>query len=94
MAIINIGIETEHTNHWSYEVQVEEGGKNTDYQVTLSFADYDLWSHGRVAPERVIKAVFKFLQQHQSISKLKAKFDCATLRRLFPQVDSELPTMI
>jgi len=94
MTQIEIGTETEGRNNWGYEVRVREKGCSHDYQVTLSWPDYDLWSHGRVAPEKVVRAVFEFLLLHESASSILSKFDCSLIRRYFPEVDAELPKMI
>lgn len=91
---IHIGTETEGANRWTYEVRIAQDGQTFDYQVSLGWADYDLWSHGRVAPERVVRAAFEFLLAHESASSIMAKFDCAVIRRYFPEVDAELPKMI
>ena len=90
MASIEIGTETEEKNHWRYEVQVKEKGQRHSYDVTLSWSDYDLWSHGRVAPEKVVHAAFKFLLQREPADDILSKFDCSLIRRYFPEVDTEL----
>lgn len=94
MAQIEIGQETEGPNRWSYDVTVHDEGKTYTYDVTLSWSDYDLWSRGRVAPERVVKAAFNFLLSKESADSILSKFDCALIRRYFPEVDSELPGML
>lgn len=94
MAEIEVGEETEASNHWAYTVSVFDAGRKHDYAVTLSFQDYDLWSRGRVAPSRVVHAVFEFLLANESASSILAKFDCSVIRRYFPQVDQELPEML
>lgn len=94
MPQIDIGAETEHQNHWAYDVHVAEKGRRFDYRVTLGFADYDLWSHGRVAPEKVVRAAFLFLLQRESATKILERFDCALIRRYFPEVDRELPGLL
>ncbi len=94
MAKIEVGTETEGKNHWGYQVSVKENGCCHDYQVTLSWPDYDLWSHGRVAPERVVRAAFEFLLQREPATSILSKFDCSLIRRYFPEVDAELPRMI
>jgi len=94
MATIEIGTETEGNNHWAYEVTVRDDGRLYHYHVTLSWSDYDLWSHGRVAPERVVRAAFDFLLEKEPPSSILAKFDCALIRRFFPEVDRELPGKI
>lgn len=94
MATIEIDNEKEGHNNWAYQVRVKERDCSYDHQVTLSWPDYDLWSHGRVAPEKVVKAAFEFLLQREPASSIIAKFDCSLIRRYFPEVDSELPRMI
>lgn len=94
MATIEIGTETEGKNHWAYEVAVRDNGHVYRYQVTLGWSDYDLWSHGRVAPERVVKAALGFLLEKEPAESIQSKFDCAVIRRYFPEVDRELPGKI
>jgi len=94
MATINVGTETEGSNHWAYDVQVQDNGHRYEYRVTLGWSDYDLWSHGRVAPERVVKAAFEFLLQREEASSIQPRFDCSVIRRLFNEVDRELPKLI
>ena len=92
MADIEIGTETEEAAGWRYPVRLFAGGKTYDFDVTLSFADYDHWSHGRVPPSRVVEAAFGFLLDNEPASAILSKFDCSVIRRYFPQVDAELPT--
>lgn len=94
MTSIEIGTETEGKNHWGYQVSVQENGHSHNYRVTLSWPDYDLWSHGRVAPEKVVHAAFEFLLEREPASSILAKFDCSLIRRYFPEVDAELPKMV
>lgn len=92
--MIEIGTETEGHNNWGYQVAVRQDGQRHEYQVTLSWPDYDLWSHGRVAPEKVVKAAFEFLLERETATSILPKFDCALIRRYFPEVDAELPTLL
>ena len=62
--------------------------------MTLSWSDYDLWSHGRVAPEKAVHAAFKFLLAHEPAMSILARFDCSLIRRYFPNVDRELPSLL
>jgi hypothetical protein len=94
MPEIEVATETEGHNHWSYRVRVREGGRGYEYHVTLSWSDYDLWSKGRVAPERVIRAAFQFLLEREPASSILSKFDCALIRRYFSEVDRLLPRMV
>ena len=94
MAIIEIGTETEGKNHWAYDVRVSEGELDYRYTVTLNWSDYDHWSHGRVAPEKVVRAAFEFLLAKEPASSILPKFDCSLIRRYFPEVDTQLPKMV
>jgi len=94
MANIDIARETQGDNCWEYEVHVLDQGRSFDYQVTLNWSDYDHWSHGRVAPQTVVRAVFEFLLAKEAASCILPKFDCSLIRRYFPEVDKELPKMV
>lgn len=93
MPEIEIGPEQEEASRWTYAVRVFDAGRTHDFDVSLSFADYDHWSHGRVAPSRVVEAAFAFLLEREPPASILAKFDCSVIRRYFPEVDRELPTM-
>ena len=94
MARIQIGTETEGLNCWAYEVKIQSQGQSYDSRVTLSWSDYDLWSHGRVAPQRVVRAAIEFMLARSTTSTILPKFDCSLLRRYFPEIDRELPKMV
>ena len=93
-AEIEIGPETQGKNCWTYQVRVFQGGQTFDYDVTLGWMDYDLWSHGRVAPNRVVRAIFEFLLSRESALSILPRFDCALVRRYFPEGDGELPKLL
>ncbi|MEX0775587.1 MAG: hypothetical protein WD042_07710 [Phycisphaeraceae bacterium] len=94
MATITIGTETQSGNAWIYDATVQDGGRTFHFVVTLNWSDYDLWSHGRVRPERVVEKLFEFLLDRESAVSIMPKFDCAVARRYFPEVDRELPAMV
>jgi len=94
MAEIEIGRETEGDGKWTYKVYVYADGKRRQYNVTLGWSDYDLWSKGRVAPQHVVRAAFEFLLARESASSILGKFDCSVIRRYFPEVDNVLPGMV
>ena len=94
MAEIEIGTETEGAKGWSYDVRVFDNGRSHRYEVTLSFSDYDLWSHGRVPPSKVVEKAFEFLLANEPATSILSRFDCSVIRRYFPSVDKELPKMV
>ncbi len=94
MATIQIHSEQESNRGWSFAVRVEDDGDIHDYDVTLSWADYDLWSRGQVAPEKVVRAAFEFLLDREPPTAILQKFDCAVIRRYFPEVDKEIGSFL
>jgi hypothetical protein len=91
MANIKVKTETDSNQSWTFTVEVNDGGRKYDYTVTLGWSDYDHWSHGRIAPEKVIRAAFEFLLEREPASAILSEFDCAVIRRYFPEVDHDLP---
>ncbi|QDU32602.1 hypothetical protein KS4_06360 [Poriferisphaera corsica] len=91
MPEINIGTEIENSNSWIYDVAVKDSDSTFQYKVTLNFADYELWCGGTIPPSKVVHKAFLFLLQNEPASAIMSKFDCAVIRRYFPQVDKELP---
>lgn len=94
MAMIDVKTEEDLERGWRFGVGVTDGGDEQAFDVTLSWSDYDLWSHGQVPPERVVRAAFEFLLQREPLGAILRKFDCAVIRRYFPDVDKTLPKLL
>ena len=94
MHTIHIDHETEVHQGWCYQVRVISAGEEHRFQVTMSWAEHDWWSHGRVPPEKVVRAAMLFLLEREPVEAIFKKFDCAVIRRYFPEVDQELPKLI
>jgi len=95
MTIIDVKTEQDTGRGWAFDVVVDDDdGQRHEYQVTLSWPDYDLWCHGQVAPERVVRAAFRFLLEKESAEMILSRFDCAVIRRYFPEVDKQLPAFL
>lgn len=95
MTAVNVQTETETPRGWTFAVEVlDDAGRRHAYTVRLSWSDYDHWSHGRVAPEKVVAGAFDFLLAREPASAILSDFDCAVIRRYFPEVDRELPRMV
>lgn len=94
MAEITIGPETELSGCWSYEVDLFDDGRHYRFTVTLNWRDYDHWSRGQTSPETVVRAVLRFLLAHESAQSWPAGFDCASIRRRFPQIDDRVSEML
>ena len=94
MTQIEVKHEVEGRNEWRYKVTLTDDGTTYNYDVSLNWQDYDLWTRGRVAPNRVIHAAFTFLLEREPASSIMSKFDCSVIRRYLPQVDAELPKLL
>ena len=94
MAEINVKTETENAQSWTFNVEVGDGPRNHEYDVTLNWSDYEHWSRGQVAPEKVVRAAFEFLLAREPATAIMSRFDCAVIRRYFPEVDKELPKLL
>ena len=93
MPRILIKTEIEKNNGWDFEVEVHDPDAH-HFQVSLNWSDYDLWSRGKVAPEKVVEGAFRFLLEREPADAIFKRFDCAVIRRYFPEVDKTLPGMI
>lgn len=94
MTEIDVKTEQDVNRGWAFGVQVRDGGRTFDYDVTLSWSDYDHWCRGQSAPSQVVKAIFEFLLLQEPASAILPKFDCSVVRRYFPAIDQELPGLI
>ncbi len=92
--VIHVDREVEAHQGWRYTIRLTQGQQVRRYEVTLSWVEHDLWSHGRVPPEKVVRAAMKFLLEREPAQAIMNKFDCAVIRRYFPEVDRELPKLI
>lgn len=94
MAEISVKTESDSGRGWTFHVQIDDNGRAHTYDVTLSWSDYDLWCRGQVAPERVVQAAMQFLLEREPATAILPRFDCAIIRRYFPEVDKKLPEML
>jgi len=94
MADVELGPETESPAGWSYEATVFSNGRVHHCVLSLSFQDYDLWCRGQHAPSRVAQAALAFFLERESSEGIPDRLDCATFRRTFPTIDSELPGQV
>ncbi len=94
MVNIEVQTETDTARGWTFNVTVTKNNQPSVYEVSLSWSDYDHWSHGRVAPERVVVAAMAYAIEAEGLDELGTRFDCARLRRIWPAIDQELPTRL
>ncbi len=81
---------------WAFQVAVRhEAARESIHRITLSWADYDLWSPGGSdPPARVVEAAVRFLIDHLGGETLPASFDASIARRRVAGADQSIPRMI
>ncbi len=96
MPQIEIISEQEHGKAWQFLVQVlDDEGNLRKHTVTLSWADYNLWSpDGGDEPVKVAEAVMLFLISRLGAAGIDAKIEASIARRKFPDADAAIPTLI
>ncbi len=77
---------------WSCEVTVDQGGEQTQYEVTLTGADLERWGRGSAPKdvEDLVARSFEFLLRREPASSILRRFDLAVIQRYFPEYDREL----
>lgn len=91
-AITDVSVQTEREvdRGWVFEVVVSRGESTARHDVSLSWVDYEHWSHGAAAPERVAKAVLECLLTLDPGRALPRAFDASTARRWVAGFDERL----
>lgn len=92
MADIRIEREREVESGWEFDVRVNAGqaADPARFALTLSWADYDHWSSGTEPPSEIARQVVEFVLAHRPADELPRRFDAATVRRWWPEIDGEL----
>lgn len=93
---IEIIAEREAPKRWEFDVQIlDDAGGLRRVQMTLSWADYNLWSaDGADEPSKVAEAALYFMIQRAGVDDIPAKFDASHARRKSPDADQVIPSMI
>ncbi|MFN7021755.1 MAG: hypothetical protein ACK4WH_10570 [Phycisphaerales bacterium] len=82
VAEVVVDHEREAANGWVFGVLVRRpGSTESRHDVSLSWVDYEHWSHGAAAPERVARAVVECLLASAPDRTLPSAFDASTARR-------------
>ena len=73
----------------SFAVTVKEGRRQTHHTVRASAAEVQRLAPG-IAPERVIKAAFRFLLDREAKESILARFGLGEISRYFPEFPSTI----
>ena len=96
MATFEIIREQEAAGGWMFDAHIVDASGGLHPRVmTLSWADYNLWSRdGGDPPVVVAEAVLGFLLQTAGLASLKPRFDASLARRISPEADETIPSRI
>lgn len=96
MPQLEIIAERDQPGGWAFDAQVlDDAGGLHRIMLTLSWADYNLWSRdGSAEPQQVAAAVLWFLLSKQSPAELREQYDAALARKQFPDADEQIPALI
>lgn len=90
MAEVVIGREVEEVRAWVFDVTIRRAGAETHHRLRLGWADYEYWSHGAAAPERVARAVVESVLDLVPERVLPEAFDAAAGRRWAAGMDERV----
>ena len=72
-----------------YRVSVEDGGSETEHEVTVTAADVARYAPG-TTPEKLLGASFEFLLERESNDSILRRFDLPVIERYFPEYAREI----
>jgi hypothetical protein len=76
-----------------FEATVEEPSGASRHRVTVARAEAARLGGG-AAPERLVRAAFGFLLDHEPKESILARFEIKTIARYFPEFERELPNYL
>jgi hypothetical protein len=85
---INI-LESKTPNGWSFEVNIEEQGSETNHTVTMSQDFYDTLNTNS-SPKELVEKSFNFLLKRESKEQILSNFDITLISRYFPEFEEYL----
>lgn len=88
---VDVRTEEQTPRGWSYGITISRpGGTDSEHAVTLSWADHEYWCGGTLPPSKVVESVMTYLLAREAERPIPARFDAATARRWFPDLDREI----
>ena len=82
--MITVNKQDENT----FEVEVEEGGSQSQHTVTLNEKYYKKLTGGIIPKEDLIKKSFEFLLERESKESIMSRFDLTVIANFFPEYES------
>jgi hypothetical protein len=91
MGRVEVISELECERGWMYRVRIDDHQGASEHSVRLDWAEHELWCGGRCPPSRVVEKLITLLLEQPLERPIPARFDAATARRWWPEVDQVLP---
>jgi hypothetical protein len=101
---IRVLTETEAPRGWSFRALLpadasaapasESAAPATEIDITLSWVDYEYWSHGAKSPSYIAEVVLRAILDAQPDRALPAKFDASTARRWVKDLDERVRELL
>ena len=95
---IEVATERDAPHGWIFVVHVpaESGGGATrrSIEMTLSWVDYEFWSHGAASPSRVAEMVVRAVLASDPARVLPDRFDASTARRWARDLDRRVRELL
>lgn len=79
---MQVETERETPGGWSFSIRIRMPGvAPTTHELSLSWPDYEFWSHGLISPSRIAEAVVRATIELAPEFRLPERFDASTCRR-------------
>ncbi len=88
-----VRISVNSVDRTTFEVKVE-GGSTTSHKVTVAPSYYQSLTGGRVPPEELVDASFRFLLERESNTSILRRFDLSLISRYFPEYEALIQKML
>ena len=80
-------------NDTTFEVRVK-GISMTSHTVTVAPSYYKKLTDGRVTPEKLVEASFRFLLERESNTSILRRFDLPLISSYFPEYEETIKKML
>jgi hypothetical protein len=87
---MSANVSVEKIREGEFQVRIVEGKSQTEHRVTLSPADHQRLSDGKIAPEDLIRRSFEFLLENEAKESILSQFDLPIIGRYFPNYEREI----
>jgi len=80
----------EWDDKYVFEVLLDENDQKPPFEVTLIKKYYEKLTEGKVSPEVLVEASFRFLVEREPKEAIFQTFDISSIARYFPEYEKEI----